>query len=74
MAKETHFFPDNDRFVSGLETLIAKSSDFARIAQLYVRAVGPGDSVLRYLKTATAARGLFLALEQDGLIGITNFE
>lgn len=53
---------------------IAKHGDYAEVAGLCMRAVGKDDYVLPILRKIISAGGLFIALDGDRLIGITNYQ
>ena len=53
---------------------IARPSDFQPVAKLCRRAAGPRDYVLSILRETIERGGLFLALNDSELVGMTNFE
>ena len=53
---------------------LAQPSDYASVARLCRRAVGPDDYVLRYLRDVIREHSLYLAFLDRGLVGMTNFE
>lgn len=59
---------------SRFEVSIARRSDRPLIIRLCRRAVGRSDYVLRILPTLIVRGGLFLAWDEDALVGVTNFE
>jgi len=58
---------------SHFKSRIARLSDLEAIARLCRRAVSPRDYVLRILNETIKGNGLFLAYEDDKLVGMTNF-
>lgn len=56
-----------------MEARIARLSDYTGLARLCRRAVGPGDYVIHYLNDAIRKRGVFMALEEGQLVGMSEF-
>jgi GNAT superfamily N-acetyltransferase len=53
---------------------IARLSDYEDLASLCRRAVGPRDYVLNYLRSAITSGGVFVAMDDGKIIGMSNFQ